>query len=60
MRFGAHNDYEISRGFCFCLVWMLDDCDPEKVSNVKAEEGEDERRRRLWVLLRGDKRVFSP
>ena len=38
MRFGADNDYEISRGFCFCLVWMLDDCDPEKVLNVKTDD----------------------
>ena len=70
MRFGADNDYEISRGFCFFLIWMLDDCDPEKVLNVKtddlvalyvvgllkkAEEGEEERRRKdsLGLIERG-------
>ncbi|KAK4264408.1 hypothetical protein QN277_025587 [Acacia crassicarpa] len=38
MRFAADSDSEISRGFCSCLVWMLDGCLPEEVLKVKTDD----------------------
>lgn len=38
MRFVADSDSEISRGFCSCLVWMLDGCEPEEVLKVKTDD----------------------
>ncbi|XP_004502390.1 sufE-like protein 2, chloroplastic [Cicer arietinum] len=34
MRFKADSDSEISKGFCWCLVWMLDGAEPEEVLTV--------------------------
>ncbi|KAK7306162.1 hypothetical protein VNO77_44085 [Canavalia gladiata] len=31
MRFRADSDSEISKGFCWCLVWVLDGAKPEEV-----------------------------
>ncbi|GAB2214315.1 hypothetical protein Droror1_Dr00018658 [Drosera rotundifolia] len=38
MRFGADSDSEITKGFCSCLVYLLDGATPEEVLQVKAEE----------------------
>lgn len=38
MRFKADSDSEISKGFCWCLVWMLDGAKPEEVLTVEMEE----------------------
>lgn len=38
MRFKADSDSEISKGFCWCLVWMLDGAEPEEVLTVETEE----------------------
>ncbi|GAB2289450.1 hypothetical protein Dimus_023759 [Dionaea muscipula] len=38
MRFGADSDSEITRGFCACLVSVLDGAAPEEVLELKAEE----------------------
>ncbi|OWM90542.1 hypothetical protein CDL15_Pgr014845 [Punica granatum] len=38
MRFGADSDSEITRGFCSCLVWMLDGAAPEEVLELKTED----------------------
>lgn len=38
MRFAADSDSEISRGFCSCLVSMLDGCQPDEVLKVKTED----------------------
>lgn len=38
MRFAADSDSEISRGFCSCLVWMLDGCVPEEVLKVNTDD----------------------
>ncbi|KAK9104330.1 hypothetical protein Scep_021174 [Stephania cephalantha] len=31
MRFSADSDSEITKGFCSCLVWIMDGADPEEV-----------------------------
>lgn len=38
MRFTADSDSEISKGFCWCLVWMLDGAEPEEVLTVERED----------------------
>ncbi|XP_028752355.1 sufE-like protein 2, chloroplastic [Neltuma alba] len=38
MRFRADSDSEISKGFCWCLIWMLDGAEPEEVLTVEAED----------------------
>ena len=38
MRFEADSDSEITRGFCSCLVWVLDGAAPEEVMKLKTEE----------------------
>jgi len=38
MRFRADSDSEISKGFCWCLVWMLDGAQPEEVLMVDRED----------------------
>ncbi|KAI9116987.1 hypothetical protein K1719_011986 [Acacia pycnantha] len=38
MRFRADSDSEISKGFCWCLIWMLDGAEPEEVLTVAAED----------------------
>lgn len=38
MRFAADSDSEITRGFCSCLVWVLDGAAPEEVLKVKTED----------------------
>lgn len=35
MRFRADSDSEISKGFCWCLIWMLDGAEPEEVLMVE-------------------------
>ncbi|KAI7996204.1 hypothetical protein LOK49_LG10G00292 [Camellia lanceoleosa] len=41
MRFRADSDSEITKGFCSCLIWVLDTAAPEEVVAVKAEDLED-------------------
>ncbi|KAK8579513.1 hypothetical protein V6N13_142712 [Hibiscus sabdariffa] len=36
--FRADSDSEISKGFCSCLIWVMDGADPEEVIGVTAEE----------------------
>ncbi|KAL5552779.1 hypothetical protein UlMin_040180 [Ulmus minor] len=38
MRFRADSDSEISKGFCSCLIWLLDRAEPEEVLGLKEEE----------------------
>ncbi|CAK8567261.1 unnamed protein product [Lathyrus sativus] len=38
MRFKADSDSEISKGFCWCLVWMLDGAEPEEVLTVERDD----------------------
>ncbi|XWS34705.1 hypothetical protein CRYUN_Cryun21dG0060700 [Craigia yunnanensis] len=38
VRFRADSDSEITKGFCSCLIWMMDDADPEEVVGVRAED----------------------
>ncbi|OMO81616.1 hypothetical protein COLO4_23479 [Corchorus olitorius] len=38
MRFRADSDSEITKGFCSCLIWMMDGGDPEEVAGVRAED----------------------
>ncbi|KAL3628917.1 hypothetical protein CASFOL_027963 [Castilleja foliolosa] len=38
VRFLADSDSEITRGFCACLVWVLDGATPDEVLAVKAED----------------------
>ncbi|KAL2332729.1 hypothetical protein Fmac_013942 [Flemingia macrophylla] len=37
MRFRADSDSEISKGFCWCLVWMLDGALPEEVLMLRSD-----------------------
>ncbi|XP_024197492.1 sufE-like protein 2, chloroplastic [Rosa chinensis] len=41
MRFRADSDSEISKGFCSCLIWMLDGAEPREVLEIKAKDLED-------------------
>ncbi|XP_059447716.1 sufE-like protein 2, chloroplastic [Corylus avellana] len=38
VRFGADSDSEISKGFCSCLIHLLDGAEPEEVAKVKPED----------------------
>ncbi|KAL0014020.1 hypothetical protein SO802_001089 [Lithocarpus litseifolius] len=38
MRFFANSNFEISRDFCFFLVWVLDGAAPEEVMKITTEE----------------------
>ncbi|KAA8540754.1 hypothetical protein F0562_024327 [Nyssa sinensis] len=38
MRFAADSDSEITKGFCSCLVWVLDGAAPEEVLSLKADD----------------------
>ncbi|KAJ0095062.1 hypothetical protein Patl1_16023 [Pistacia atlantica] len=38
MRFRADSDSEISKGFCSCLIMVLDGSEPEEVLGVKTED----------------------
>lgn len=38
VRFRAYSDSEISKGFCSCLIYVLDGAEPEEVVKVKSEE----------------------
>ncbi|GFY88212.1 quinolinate synthase [Actinidia rufa] len=38
MRFGAYSDSEITKGFCSCLIWVLDGASPEEVAAVAADD----------------------
>jgi quinolinate synthase len=38
MRFWADSDSEITRGFCACLIWVLDGAVPEEVLKVTTED----------------------
>ncbi|XP_021888051.1 sufE-like protein 2, chloroplastic [Carica papaya] len=38
MRFKADSDSEITKGFCSCLIWMLDGGKPEEVLEVRSED----------------------
>ncbi|XP_022726735.1 sufE-like protein 2, chloroplastic [Durio zibethinus] len=37
-RFRADSDSEITKGYCSCLIWMMDGADPEEVVGVRAED----------------------
>ncbi|KAL4638883.1 hypothetical protein ACB092_03G179000 [Castanea dentata] len=41
VRFRADSDSEISKGFCSCLIYVLDGADPEEVAMVKADDLSD-------------------
>ncbi|XP_059633659.1 sufE-like protein 2, chloroplastic [Cornus florida] len=38
MRFRADSDSEITKGFCSCLIWVLDGAAPEEVLAVKTDD----------------------
>ncbi|KAL3511352.1 hypothetical protein ACH5RR_030753 [Cinchona calisaya] len=38
MRFKLDSDSEITKGFCACLLWLLDGAVPEEVLNVKIDD----------------------
>ncbi|XP_022893006.1 quinolinate synthase, chloroplastic [Olea europaea var. sylvestris] len=38
VRFLADSDSEITKGFCACLVWLLDGAEPEEVLALKTED----------------------
>lgn len=38
MMFRADSDSEITKGFCSCLIWVLDGAGPEEVLAVRAED----------------------
>ncbi|XP_042503251.1 quinolinate synthase, chloroplastic-like [Macadamia integrifolia] len=38
MRFSADSDSEITKGFCSCLIWVLDGAFPEEVLGMKTED----------------------
>lgn len=38
MRFKIDSDSEITKGFCSCLIWVLDGAAPEEVAAVTAED----------------------
>ncbi|KAF8378209.1 hypothetical protein HHK36_029547 [Tetracentron sinense] len=41
MRFSAYSDSEITKGFCSCLIWILDGAFPDEVLKLKTEDLED-------------------
>ncbi|GLU03160.1 hypothetical protein SLE2022_203760 [Rubroshorea leprosula] len=68
VRFRADSDSEITKGFCSCLIWMLDGADPEEVVGVKGEDlaemnvgvhGKEQSRVNTWhnVLIGMQKRT---
>lgn len=38
MRFWADSDSEITRGYCSCLIWLLDGATPSEVLMMKTED----------------------
>lgn len=38
MRFSADSDSEITKGFCSCLIWILDGAAPEAVLSLRTED----------------------
>eukprot|EP00262_Sarcandra_glabra_P017551 TRINITY_DN604_c1_g1_i1.p1 TRINITY_DN604_c1_g1~~TRINITY_DN604_c1_g1_i1.p1 ORF type:complete len:286 (-),score=7.05 TRINITY_DN604_c1_g1_i1:12-869(-) len=38
MRFAADSDSEITKGFCSCLIWILDGAYPEEVLKLRTED----------------------
>ncbi|KAJ0566371.1 putative Fe-S metabolism associated domain, SufE [Helianthus annuus] len=38
MRFHVDSDSEITKGFCYCLIWLLDGADPCDVVGVKVDD----------------------
>ncbi|KAL5991258.1 hypothetical protein ACLOJK_012165 [Asimina triloba] len=38
MRFAADSDSEITKGFCSCLIWVLDGAEPEEVLGLRTED----------------------
>lgn len=38
MRFRVDSDSEIVKGFCSCLIWLLDGAKPEEILVVKTED----------------------
>lgn len=38
MRFKIDSDSEITKGFCSCLIWVLDGAAPEEVAAVTEED----------------------
>lgn len=38
MRFSADSDSEITRGFCSCLIWVLNGALPEEILNLRTED----------------------
>ncbi|XP_059315398.1 sufE-like protein 2, chloroplastic [Lycium ferocissimum] len=38
MRFRVDSDSEITKGFCSCLIWVLDGAKPEEILSVTAED----------------------
>lgn len=38
MRFRGDSDSEISKGFCWCLIWVLDGAKPEEVMSIAADD----------------------
>ncbi|CAN7039969.1 unnamed protein product [Brassica rapa subsp. trilocularis] len=70
MRFRADSDSEISKGFCSCLIWILDGAKPEEVMNVRGEDlaemnvgvhGKAQSRVNTWhnVLMSMQKRTMA-
>ncbi|KAG2708094.1 hypothetical protein I3843_05G160400 [Carya illinoinensis] len=70
VRFRADSDSEISKGFCSCLIYMLDGADPEEVVKVKSEDladmnvglhGKSHSRVNTWhnVLIAMQKRTIA-
>ncbi|KAF8092786.1 hypothetical protein N665_0401s0033 [Sinapis alba] len=70
MRFKADSDSEISKGFCSCLIWILDGAKPEEVMGVRGEDlsemnigvhGKVQSRVNTWhnVLLSMQKRTMA-
>uniref|UniRef100_A0A1J3CGW3 SufE-like protein 2, chloroplastic n=1 Tax=Noccaea caerulescens TaxID=107243 RepID=A0A1J3CGW3_NOCCA len=70
MRFRADSDSEISKGFCSCLIWILDGAKPEEVMGVRSEDlaemnvgvhGKAQSRVNTWhnVLMSMQKRTMA-
>lgn len=38
MRFRVDSDSEITKGFCSCLIWLLDGAEADEVLSVKTED----------------------
>ncbi|KAM1807971.1 hypothetical protein ACFX11_030907 [Malus domestica] len=51
IRFQADNDSEISKGFCSCLIWMLDGA---KAGEFLAVETRDLQDVNVWVVRKGE------